>query len=137
MLANLIEFVSNHYLLSTAFVVLLVLLIVTEMRKGGKALSTRELTALVNRDEAVIVDVRPPKEFSAGHIVDALNIPFDKIASRLSELEKHKQKTLIVVDAMGQHAGTVCGELRKAGFTAAKLSGGIASWRGENLPVVK
>lgn len=137
MLANLIEFVSNHYVLSSAFVLLLVLLIVTEMRKGGKSLSTRELTALVNRDEAVVVDVRPAKDFSAGHIVDALNIPYDKIATRLSELEKHKQKTLIVVDAMGQHAGSVCSELRKAGFTAAKLSGGIASWRGENLPVVK
>lgn len=137
MLANLIEFASNHYLLSSAFVLLLVLLIVTELRKGGKSLSPRELTALVNRDEAVIIDVRPAKEFSAGHIVDALNIPYDKIATRLSELEKHKDKTLIVVDAMGQHAGSVCSELGKAGFTVAKLSGGIASWRGENLPVVK
>lgn len=137
MLANLIEFATNHYLLSSAFVVLLVLLIVTEMRKGGKSLSTRELTALVNRDQGVVLDVRPKKDFSAGHIVDALNIPYDKVAERLSELEKHKDKTLIVVDSMGQHAGSVCSTLGKAGFNAAKLSGGMSSWRGENLPVVK
>jgi len=137
MLANLIEFASNHYVLSSAFVLLLVLLIVTELRKGGKSLSTRELTALVNRDQGLVLDVRPKKDFSAGHIVESLNIPYDKVAERLSELEKHKDKTLIVVDTMGQHAGTVCSELGKAGYTAAKLSGGIASWRGENLPLVK
>ena len=95
------------------------------------------MTALVNRDEGVVLDVRGKKEFDAGHIVDSLNIPHEKLVSRLSELEKHKARTIIVVDAMGQHAGTVCRELKKAGFTAAKLSGGMSSWRGENLPVVK
>nr|MBF0682560.1 rhodanese-like domain-containing protein [Pseudomonas sp.] len=85
----------------------------------------------------VVLDVRAKKEFDAGHIVDALNIPYDKLVSRLGELEKHKARTIVVVDAMGQHAGAACRELKKAGFTAARLSGGIASWRGENLPVVK
>ncbi|MDH2243409.1 rhodanese-like domain-containing protein [Pseudomonas sp. GD03909] len=137
MLANLIEFVSNHYVLSSLFVVLLILLFITETRKGGKSLSNRELTALVNSDEGVVLDVRAKKEFDAGHIVDALNIPYEKLVSRTGELEKHKAKTIIVVDAIGQHAGTACRELQKAGFTAAKLSGGISSWRGDNLPVVK
>ncbi|WP_374417101.1 rhodanese-like domain-containing protein [Stutzerimonas kunmingensis] len=137
MLANLIEFVSNHYVLSSLFVVLLILLLITETRKGGKSLSNRELTALVNSGEGVVLDVRVKKEFDAGHIVDALNIPYEKLVSRTGELEKHKAKTIIVVDAMGQHAGTACRELQKAGFTAAKLSGGISSWRGDNLPVVK
>ena len=137
MLGNLIEFVSNHYVLSSLFVALLILLFITETRKGGKSLSNRELTALVNSGEGVVLDVRAKKEFDAGHIVDALNIPYEKLVSRTGELEKHKAKTIIVVDAMGQHAGTACRELQKAGFTAAKLSGGISSWRGDNLPVVK
>jgi rhodanese-related sulfurtransferase len=137
MLANLIEFASNHYALSGSFVVLLTLLIVTELRRGGQSLSTRELTALVNADQGVLVDVRPKKEFDTGHIVDSLNIPFEKLVNRMAELEKHKAKTIILVDAMGQHAGSLCRELKKAGFTAAKLSGGIASWRGDNLPLVK
>ena len=137
MVANLIEFVSNHYVLVSIFVALLILLAITETQKGGKSLGNRELTALVNRDEGVVLDVRAKKEFDAGHIVDALNIPYEKLVSRLGELEKHKGKTIVVVDAMGQHAGAACRELKKAGFTAARLSGGIASWRGENLPVVK
>ncbi|MBD9483629.1 rhodanese-like domain-containing protein [Pseudomonas sp. PDM14] len=137
MLAHLIEFATNHYVLTGCFAVLLVLLIVTELRKGGKSLSSRELTALVNSEQGVVLDIRNAKDFSAGHIVGAINIPFDKVAARTSELEKHKAKTIIVVDAMGQHAGGVARDLKKAGFTAAKLGGGIATWRGDNLPVVK
>lgn len=137
MLANLIEFVTNHYVLSGVFVALLALLAFTEARKGGQSLSSRELTALLNSDQGLVLDIRAQKDFSAGHIVGALHIPFEKLAARMAELDKHKAKTLIVVDAMGQQAGTVCRDLKKAGFTAAKLSGGVASWRGDNLPLVK
>ncbi len=137
MLANLIEFATNHYVLSGSFVVLLALLIFTELRKGGQSLSSRELTALINSDQGLVLDVRGQKDFSAGHIVGALHIPYDKLAARLAELEKYKSKTLIVVDAMGQHAGAATRELKKAGYQAAKLAGGIASWRGDNLPLVK
>ncbi len=137
MLAHLIEFATTHYVLSGVFAVLLALLIFTELSKGGQSLSTRELTALVNGDQGLVLDVRSNKDFASGHIVGALNIPYEKVASRMVELEKHKAKTLIVVDALGQHAGTVSRELKKAGFNAAKLSGGISSWRGDNLPLVK
>ncbi|WP_375740557.1 rhodanese-like domain-containing protein [Pseudomonas boanensis] len=137
MLPHLIEFATNHYVLSGSFVVLLVLLLLHEMRRGGRSVSPRELTAMVNGGEAVVLDVRAGKDFSSGHIVDALNIPYEKLTSRIAELEKHKAKAIIVVDAMGQHAGTVCSELKKAGYNALKLSGGIGSWRGDNLPLVK
>ena len=137
MVAHLIEFATNHYILVGIFVVLLALLLAHTMQGGGKSLSTGELTALVNKDAGVVVDIRPAKDFAAGHIVGAVNIPQDKLAARTAELEKHKAKTIIVVDAMGQHAGSVCRDLKKAGYTAAKLGGGIASWRGDNLPVVK
>lgn len=137
MLANLIEFVTNHYVLSGVFVALLALLAFTEARKGGQSLSSRELTALLNSEQGLVLDIRAQKDFSAGHIVGALNIPFEKLTARLAELDKHKAKTLIVVDAMGQQAGTVCRDLKKIGFNAAKLAGGVASWRADNLPLVK
>lgn len=137
MLAKLIEFATNHYVLASLFVVLLIALIFNESRRGGRSLSNRELTSLVNNGESVVLDVRAKKEFDTGHVVDALNIPHDKVVNRVAELEKHKAKTLIVVDAMGQHSGTVCSELKKLGFNAVKLSGGISSWRGDNLPLVK
>ncbi|MEN5305223.1 MULTISPECIES: rhodanese-like domain-containing protein [unclassified Pseudomonas] len=137
MVAHLIQFATDHYILVAIFVVLLVALLVNELRRGGQSLSNGQLTALVNADKALVIDIRPSKEYSAGHIVGALNIPQDKIANRMTELEKHKEKTLIVVDAMGQQSGAVCGELLKAGYTAAKLSGGVSSWKADNLPLVK
>jgi rhodanese-related sulfurtransferase len=137
MFAQLIEYATNHYILVGIFVVLLALLLAHTMQGGGKSLSTGELTALVNKDAGVVVDIRPAKDFAAGHIVGAINIPQDKLAARTAELEKHKAKTIILVDALGQTAGTHARELMKSGFTAAKLSGGISSWKGDNLPLVK
>jgi len=137
MLAHLIEFATNHYVLSGIFAVLLAALIFTELSKGGASLSTRELVALVNRDEGIVLDVRNNKDFATGRIVGALNIPYDKVAGRVAELEKHKSKTIIVVDALGQQAGAVARDLKKLGFNAAKLSGGMSTWRSESLPVVK
>ncbi|SFH74642.1 Rhodanese-related sulfurtransferase [Pseudomonas syringae] len=137
MVAHLLEFATNHYLITGAFVILLGLLIAYEMSKGGASLSTRELTELVNSDQGVVIDVRSKKDYTAGHIVGSLNFPQDKVLTRTAELEKYKDKTLIIVDAMGQHAGTTARELLKSGFKAAKLSGGISSWRGDNLPLVK
>src|SRR5690606_34501317 len=64
MVAHLIEFATSHYLLVGIFVVLLVLLIVTEARKGGRSLSNGELTALVNADKGLVIDIRASKEFS-------------------------------------------------------------------------
>ena len=137
MLAKFIEFVTNHYLLSLAFLAALALLIFSESRRGGRSITNRELTALVNGSQAAIVDLRAHKDFAAGHIVNAMNIPYDKLAERMVELEKHKTHTIIVIDAIGQHSGAACRELKKAGYDAVKLSGGISGWRGDNLPVVK
>jgi rhodanese-related sulfurtransferase len=137
MVEHLIAFATNHYLITGAFVILLGLLIAYELSKGGRSLSTRELTALVNSDQGVVIDIRSTKDFAAGHIVGALNFPQDKVLTRTSELQKYKDKTLILVDSMGQQAGSVARELLKSGFTAAKLSGGVSSWRADNLPLVK
>lgn len=78
MLANLIEFTFNHYILSGSFIILLTLLIIIEIRKGGKNLSCSELTAMVNSGQAVLLDIRSQKDFSAGHIIDSLHIPHGK-----------------------------------------------------------
>lgn len=137
MLQHLIAFATNHYLITGAFVILLGMLIAYELSKGGRSLSTGELTSLVNKDQAVVIDIRSTKDYAAGHIVGALNFPQDKVLTRTAELEKHKAKTLIIVDAVGQHSGSVARELLKSGFNAAKLSGGVSTWRADNLPLVK
>jgi rhodanese-related sulfurtransferase len=135
---QLFAFISNHPFLVGAFAVLLALFIRNEMSRGGAAVSAQELVQLVNNDGAVVVDLRDKAEFEAGHIVDAINIPFAAIETRMDELNPHKDKPMVLVCKMGQHAGSAGTQLRKAGFEqVSRLRGGIADWRAQNLPVVK
>ncbi len=133
-----LTFISNHPFLVGAFVVLLILFIRNEMNRGGATIGVQELVALVNNEKAVVLDVRDKAEIDAGHIVDAINIPYSALESRADELAKHKDKPVVLVCKMGQHAGTAGTALRKQGFeNVSRLRGGIAEWRGQNLPVVK
>ncbi len=137
-MSQLFEFVGNHPILVGIFAVLLTLFIRNETQRGGRGVSPQELVNLVNKEGAVVLDVRDSKEFAAGHIVDAVNVPHTSLESRLAELEKYKEKPVTIVCKMGQHAGTAGTMLRKAGFgSVSRLSGGMTEWRNQNLPVVK
>jgi rhodanese-related sulfurtransferase len=137
-MSQLFEFVGNHPFLVGTFAVLLTLFIRNETQRGGKGVTPQELVNLVNREGAVVLDVRDSKEFAAGHIVDAVNVPHAALESRLAELEKYKEKPVTIVCKMGQHAGTAGAMLRKAGFASvSRLTGGMTEWRNQNLPVVK
>lgn len=137
-MARFFEFVSNHLLLVGTFVGLLVLFIMNETRRGGRSISAQELVNLVNRDKALVLDVRDRKEFASGHIVDAVNIPFATLEKRIPELDAYRDRPVVVTCKMGQHAGAAGALLRKAGFEhVMRLSGGIAEWRNSALPLVK
>jgi rhodanese-related sulfurtransferase len=137
-MAQLLEFVGNHPILVGLFAVLLALFIRNETQRGGKGVSPQELVNLVNKEGALVLDVRDSKEFAAGHIVDAVNVPHAALEGRLAELEKYKEKPVTIVCKMGQHAGTAGAVLRKAGFASvSRLTGGMTEWRNQNLPVVK
>ncbi len=135
---RLFEFVANHPFLVGTFVVLLALFIRNETRRGGRSVSAQQLVDMVNRENALVLDVRDRKEFQAGHIVDAVNIPQSSLESRLDELKKHKDRPVVVVCRIGQNAGAAGTLLRKSGFEqVSRLSGGMTEWRNQNLPVVK
>ena len=132
------EFIGNHPFLVGAFVVLLALFIRNETRRGGRTVSAQQLVDMVNREDAVVLDVRDKKEFDSGHIVDALNIPYGALESRLDELKSYRARPIVVACKMGQHSGAAGTVLRKNGFEqVSRLTGGIAEWRNQNLPVVK
>ena len=132
------EFIGNHMLLATALVVLLIALVVTENKRGGQSVSTHEATKLINREKAIVLDLRPQAEFKSGHIVDALNIPYASLSGHLTELEKYKDRPIILVCKMGQHSGAAAKILMKAGYNqVTRMAGGMAEWGSSNLPVVK
>jgi len=135
---HLFQFVGNHPVLVGTFALLLALFIRNETRRGGLTVSAQELVDLVNRENALVLDVRDKKEFDAGHIVNAVNIPFASLENRLGELGKHKERPVVVACRVGQHSGAAGTLLRKNGFgNVRRLTGGISEWRNQNLPVVK
>jgi rhodanese-related sulfurtransferase len=136
-MANFIVFLGQQWMLVGLLLILVFLFIQVEMKRGGQTLSIHQLTTLINRENALVVDVRESSEFKDGHIVDALNVPFAKLKEKLSELEKYKDRPVVIVDKMGQHSGAAGKQLRDAGFNVSRLDGGMTEWRSSNLPVIK
>ncbi len=103
---------------------------------GANNISVAEATLLLNREEAVVVDVRETHEWSAGHIPDAKHIALGQLGKHLSELEKFKARPLILCCASGNRSMSACHTLKKAGFERVfNLSGGIGAWTDAGLPV--
>lgn len=132
-----LDFVGEQWVLVSLLAVLVAAFLVVEKRKGGNTVSQLEATRLMNADKAVLVDVREAKDYKAGHIGDAINIPFASLNAKLNMLEKHRSKQIIVVDKMGQHSGSAGKILRDKGFNVVRLQGGVAEWTHQNLPLVK
>jgi rhodanese-related sulfurtransferase len=100
--------------------------------------STFEAVQLINRRDALVLDVRATGEHAAGHIANAKHIPEAQLADRLKELEKYRSRPIVVTCAAGSRSGAVSGLLRKQGYAEAfALRGGIAAWQQASLPLEK
>lgn len=132
-----LAFLSQEWLLVGTLVALIYIYAFREKVKSGTPVTTQEATELINNEAAIWLDIRDKAEFSAGSMVDAIHIPHAKVANQLAELEGHKDKIIIVVDKIGQQAGTVGRLLGNSGFTVRRLAGGISEWQSQNLPLVK
>lgn len=133
------EFVNQNILLISIVVISgLGLIWPLFFRSGGANINPSEATLLINREDAHVVDVREAEEFAAGHVPEARNIPTGKLAERIAEIEKYKDKPLIVCCASGVRSSRACGELKKLGFSRLySLDGGIDAWAKAGLPIKK
>jgi len=113
-------------------------LIWPNLQRRGAKVSTLQATQLINQGRGIIVDVRDPAEFSAGHLRDAKNIPLGELSNRIGELDKFKSKAVIVVCQTGARSPKAAAQLKKAGFSEAfSLDGGVAAWQAQGLPLAK
>mgnify|MGYP003552019983 FL=1 len=133
-----IQFVGAKWYLFTAAIALLLLLMNHERRKGGPSVSPAQLTQLVNQHEGIVVDLRDAADYRQGHIVDSLNLPLAKLAERVAELVRYRDKPVVLVCKLGQTASGAAKTLKEKGFTRVfKLGGGISEWQGSQLPLVR
>ena len=137
MMNQLIEFTINHWEMVAVFLAILATVAWNEQKGGAKSVSAAQATALINNEDAVVIDIRPATEFRIGHITSSINIPASTFKDKLSELEKHKSKPIILVCKTGISSGSSAKEMQKAGFNVFKLHGGITEWQASSLPLVK
>lgn len=134
-----VELFTHHPYLSVAWLTLLMLVIASLSSAGsGKAIGPQQLTNLVNRQDGVVLDIRPLADFNKGHIVGAVSAPLSKLDSMDKELERYKARPVIVVCAQGMTAVNACKQLKKLGFAQLyRLGNGMQAWTAENLPISK
>lgn len=105
---------------------------------GGPWVNTTRAIELINREDALVLDVRDVGEYGAGHILGAKHLPLARIDEGAGELAKKKERALIVYDDGGERSAKAAAALKRQGFTqVAALSGGLDAWRQAGLPVEK
>ena len=134
------DFVRNNLLLIVVAVVSGAMLIWPLLRRttGGPWVDASMATQLINREDALVVDVRDQGEYGAGHILGAKNWPLDHLDERGGEAARRKDKPVIVYCDTGDRTPKAAAALRKLGFTrVVNLSGGLPAWQQAGLPVEK
>ncbi|MDF7679413.1 rhodanese-like domain-containing protein [Enterobacteriaceae bacterium ESL0689] len=134
-------FISRHPVLCIAWVALLIAVLYTTVKglmSKIKVVTCGQAIHFINKEDAVVVDLRSSDDFRKGHILGAINVlPGDIKANNIGKLEKHKAQPIIVVDSTGMQVQEPASELNKAGFEKVfVLKEGIAGWNSENLPLV-
>jgi rhodanese-related sulfurtransferase len=139
---SFLDFVLNHYILVAVFLVSLYVVVVNTVKmrlsKVGM-LSPMEVAEKINRENALILDVRSNEEFALGHLPGSLNvIESDILNNNLGNVSKDRERPAVIVDKDGTRTYELGNELIKNGFKSVfALHGGMFTWQQEGLPTVK
>lgn len=138
---NMTEFISQNIVLVALFVasgVMLLWPMIAKMIGGSKEIGTLEATRLMNSGNALVLDIRDTGEFNGGRIPKSKNIPFAEISKRVDEIQRFKDKPVIVACRSNTRAGAAARALKALGFTDVyQLQGGFTAWQQASLPTEK
>ena len=131
-------FLIDYWYFSVPLFFFIFLFAYSEMNKGGKKIEPNELTRLVNKENAILIDLRKKEDYENGHIMTALSYPHQEFDNQMHELDKFKERPIILVCDMGRNSANIGEKLKKAEFEKIfRLNGGMMTWTQENLPVVQ
>lgn len=138
---QLFEFSTNHPVLVLSFAALLGLILFTEFRRFTQKfdnIGPSAAISLMNQEDTLLLDVREQSEVGDGMLNDAIHIPLSAMGKRVSEVDKYKDKSVLVYCRSGNRSGSVCRTLNNRGFEKVyNLSGGIMAWQDAHLPIQK
>jgi len=141
MSATLASFIATHTALVLAFVAVTGALIYTELARftrGYRAVSPAQVTDLINRENALVVDIRALADFEKGHIVGSRHMVLSQFDPENKVLAKVKELPVVLVCRTGMTVTGAAKRLVKAGFGRVHvLEGGIAAWQQADLPLTR
>lgn len=141
MVTQIIQFIHNHWLLCTMSILVLGFIVFEEIRSrlsGIPKVSAPNTVLWLNRENAVVIDLRSKAAFSSGHILGAINVVNTEFEQNLTKLEAYKNQIVILVSDQDDSAATIGSKLKNAGFTKVYvLAGGLTSWKDAQLPLSK
>ena len=133
---ELINFLIEHFYFSAPLVIVLILFLISNSKKGGTKISCQSLISLSNQDQALIVDLRSSEAFNSGHITASINIPLNDVSRRSNEIIS-STKSIVLVCETGSSSTNAGETLKKEGLKDIFiLRGGINEWKMSNLPLV-
>ncbi|MBK4764870.1 MAG: rhodanese-like domain-containing protein [Pantoea sp. Brub] len=138
---EIIDFISNHLIISSIWLFLLISLLVISINKSFskiKIIECNEVIELMNKQDAIIIDLRPYQEYCKGHILGSINLVIDDIKKKnFNILEKYKIKPVILICTNAQNAFSISSYFTKNNFNKVyALKDGIANWNNKHLPLI-
>jgi phage shock protein E len=113
---------------------LLAALLPMAVHAGKPAVAPAALHEIASSTDApLVLDVRTPEEYAAGHVPGAVLIPHDQLAARLSELDR--DRWVLVYCKSGRRAGIAEQLLAEEGFDVRQMEGSWQRWLAEGRPV--
>ncbi len=141
LLHRLPEFIGNHPYLSFGFIGVLVAMIAMEVNsltRGYKTLTPAGLTQLINKNNALLIDVSSIQDYEKGHVPGARHVAMSQFDPENKDLAKARELPVAIYCKTGQTSGTAAKRLKKAGFSDVyTLEGGLRTWMEAQLPLVK
>jgi rhodanese-related sulfurtransferase len=137
-MSRFLEYISHHPLLAAITLIVAAIAVAFELwqrSRGSSGLSNNEAIALQNKG-ALLLDVRSADEYAGGHIVDARHIEVSQLSANIDTIKKYREKPVIVYCESGARSAAAVKTLKDNGFAQVfNLSGGLAQWRQDNLPL--
>ena len=137
---DLAQFIATHLALTYTLAITLVVLMTIEFmraRRNQTSIDVARAVQLINRENAVVIDIRSSEQYKKGHIIDSRSLMAKDMMLDTKVIEKFKKRPIVVVCATGFDSQKMAAFLIRHGYNAFALSGGVRSWSEAELPLIK
>jgi rhodanese-related sulfurtransferase len=132
-------FISHYPLLTAATIAVFILVVIVELlraKQNAFNIGPVKVTQLINRENAVVIDIRQPELYRKSHIIDAHSMNSGDLLKDTKKIDKFRSRPLIIVANSHHESQKIAALLLKQGYNAFSLHGGMRAWMEAQMPLV-